>query len=121
MFSSVSMPITLRLRLAGSGLFLSFLGGPLVQAIWPQKAGPHGAIRTAATLSATSQSPVGSAASAGLLSPATASAASQDLRTLESSVAATARRRRCRQSTHDVMAARDQTRTVGVNPPSWGG
>src|SRR5262245_13222930 len=84
MSSSVSIPITLRLRLAGSGLFLSARGGPLVQTILPHRAGPpgaHGATRMTAIFSATSQSPVGSAARAGLLSPAKTSAASQGLRT----------------------------------------
>src|SRR5215216_6394981 len=84
MLSRMGRPITLRFRLAGSGLFLSVPAGPLVQTMWPHRASPQGAIRIAAFLSATSQSPVGSAASAGLLRQMNAIAASQDFRILSS-------------------------------------
>src|SRR5262245_40405372 len=80
MFCRIVSPITGRLRLAGSGLFLSVPAGPLVHAMLPHRASPHGAIRTTAVFAATIQSPVGYAASAGLLTPTLATAASQDLR-----------------------------------------
>src|SRR5215470_16954700 len=70
MVSRIGMPMTLRLRRAGSGLFWSVPAGPLVQAICPHSASAHGAMRMTAVWSATSQSPVGSAANAGLLKPA---------------------------------------------------
>src|SRR5262249_61637308 len=73
-------PNTGRFRLAGSGLFLSFPAGPLVQAMLPHRASPQGAIRITADLAVTSQSPFGSAARAGLLTPTRANAARQAFR-----------------------------------------
>src|SRR5262245_9167994 len=84
MSSRIGMPITLRLRLVGSGLFWSVPGGPLVHAKLPHRASPHGATRTTANLFATIQSPVGSAASAGPLTPRTATIESQDFAILSS-------------------------------------
>src|SRR5262245_50240540 len=73
-------PRTGRFRFAGSGLLLSFPAGPLVQAILPHRASPQGAIRMTALSVATSQSPFGSAASVGVLTPTRANAASHDFR-----------------------------------------
>src|SRR5215216_1842910 len=84
MSSRIGIPMTLRLRLAGSGLLWSVPGGPLVQAILPHSTSPHGATRTTAILFATSQSPTGSAAKAGPLRPRTAMIEIQDFAILSS-------------------------------------
>src|SRR5215831_3804132 len=117
MLSRIGRPITLWLRFAGSGLFSSVPGGPLVQTMLPHRmfvaawadgfpgALAHGATRITAVFSATIQSPVGSvagapAARAGPPRQPTAVAANQNLRMLFLRVA------RCKRD----RAARPQVR-----------
>src|SRR5689334_17689127 len=70
MASRIGMPSVARVCLEGSGLFLSRPPGIFSQATTPHMLPLHWATRMLATPSATCQSPVGSAASAGL-KPAT--------------------------------------------------
>src|SRR5262249_31053277 len=77
MLRMMGRPMIGRLRFAGSGLFLSVPGGPLVQAIWPHIAPPQGPTRMTAPLFSTNQSPVASAATAGAPRQTTSEATNQ--------------------------------------------